>query len=200
MGVWNWGSVIDREVGADKLISKCPSVSRASRGRCLTALTDESCQGDVCNIEQELKFSMQEVEKCWRGRMCLILTAVYIDSGCGGLLWCISSENSYFHYLLNFPLVLVVFIFEWNKLSMFFYLEGKKTLPHITDEAQRGCETLLGKTCPWTGCVNDWTGRQEKIMQHLLSVFWLACAIVEHEWHLRFISAWKCVCGEGNEL
>lgn len=41
--------------------------------------------------------------------------------------------------------------------------EGEKnSTPHITDEVQRGCESLLGKTCPWTGCVNDWTERQEK--------------------------------------
>lgn len=46
----------DREVEADNLISERPSMSGASRGRCLTALTDKSCQSDVCNIEQELKF------------------------------------------------------------------------------------------------------------------------------------------------
>lgn len=42
-----------REAAADNLISTRPSVSGASRGRCLTALTDKSCQSDVCNIEQE---------------------------------------------------------------------------------------------------------------------------------------------------
>lgn len=93
-----------------------------------------------------------------------------------------------------------------SSLSFYFWMKQtfyicdleerkKKNLspPHITDEAQRGCESLLGKTCPWTGCVNDWTGKaRKKIMQHLLSVFWLTCSFVEHEWHLRFISA--CMC------
>ncbi len=80
----------DREVVADNLISKCPSVSGASTGPRLTALTDKSCRGSVCVIEQELKyFQRRKWEKCCRGELDLIFTAVYIDSGLQGIrtLW-----------------------------------------------------------------------------------------------------------------
>lgn len=50
-------------------------------------------------------------------------------------------------------------------------------------------------TCPWIRCVNDWTKRGEKIMQHIFGVFQLACSFVEREWHLRFVLAEACVWG-----
>lgn len=74
--------MIDREVAADNLMSKCPPVSGAGTGRCLTALTDKSCQGHVCDIEQELKcFQCRKwknavVEKCVSFSQLFILTQV----------------------------------------------------------------------------------------------------------------------------
>lgn len=73
--------------------------------------------------------------------MHLILSTVCIDSGCVGLLGCISSECSYFHYHLNFPLVLVVFFFLNETNFLCFLLggrgKGKKTLHH-----RRGAKRL----------------------------------------------------------
>lgn len=59
---------MDSGGGADKLISECPSMSGASRGQCLTALTDKSCQGDACNIEQELKVFLEEGKNAVLGK------------------------------------------------------------------------------------------------------------------------------------
>lgn len=121
-----------------------------------------------------------------------------------GLMSCISLESSYF--LLSSQL-------SPSSLSLYFWMKqtfcicdlegGRKKSLNLTSQMRRKevVKAFWGETCPWTGCVNDWTGRQEKkIIQHLLSVFWLTCSFVEHEWHLRFIPAWKCVCGEGVKL
>lgn len=64
---------------------------------------------------------------------CFIFTAVCIDSCVSlhcGLMWSISPGSSYFYYLLNFPPLLRVFIFEWNKLSIFVAVGGLPTSHH----------------------------------------------------------------------
>lgn len=111
------GGVIDSGGGADKLISECPSVSGASRGQCLTGLTDKSCQGDVCNIEQELKVSWSRGKKCCPWEKALISTTVY--SGLLGVsaLWTFfffkkKSKEKCLSYHLNFPLLRTFWSFE----------------------------------------------------------------------------------------
>lgn len=105
--------MIDGKAGHDKLISKCPLVSRASRGRCLTALTDKSCQGDVCDIEQELNlfylfiFSHAGRKNAGAGT-CFILFALIQVS----VLWINVAYKLRKHllfHLLNFPLVFLSF-------------------------------------------------------------------------------------------
>lgn len=94
-----------------------------------------------------------------------------IDSGLGCVcaLWtnvaCKPRKQLLFYYHLNFPLVLLVCIFEWNKLSVSVTWRGgeKKSL-NLTSQMRRKevVKAFWGEMCPWTGCVNDWTGRQEK--------------------------------------
>lgn len=108
-------------------------MSGGSTGRCLTALTDKSCHGSVCNIEQVLEyFRQQEVEKCCRGEIQLIFAAVYIDSSLGLLL--LSSQLS--------PSSPSFFYFFYFSMKQTFYicdLEGgeKKNPLHLTSQMRR---------------------------------------------------------------
>lgn len=100
-------------------------------------------------------------------------------------------------YLFNFYLFLRVFIFEWKKVSVFVTQEegsiGKKNSHRITDKVQIGCESLVGKRSPWTGCVNDWRRSLKEYMQLLLTLFGFT-PYVEQEQQEQPLLVCVCLC------
>lgn len=94
----------------------------------------------------------------------------------------ISSTFPYF-FLLSF----------WMKQTFCVCdLEGEKL--HLTSQIRRKevVKPFWGKTCPWTGCVNDWTEEQEKNdVAPPLSVLAPLFFYRDHEWHLSVFSSAK---------
>lgn len=74
-------------------------------------------------------------EKCASFSQLFILIRVCCVFVHCGLMSYISLEISYFYYQLNFPLVLLVFIFEWNKLSV--SVRGEKKSLHLASQMRR---------------------------------------------------------------
>lgn len=95
---------------------------------------------------------------------CFIFTAVCIDPCVSlrcGLMWSISLGSSYFYYLLNFPPLLRVFIFEWNKLSIFVAVGGA---PHLTSQMRRKevVKALWGKcVLELDVLMTEWGGKKK---------------------------------------